>query len=138
MISAKEDKKIFLKLSKNESLNELQNAIEAYEIKSGILEGFGKLAQVETENGAVEVEDAIFYGTISELDGKPQIEIYSYSTKTYRIKNFVAVDFIIIINQFDEIKLHSRTDESGKLRLSIGKKPESSADEKKESKVDKK
>lgn len=129
MISAKEDKKIFLKLSKNESFNDLQNAVEAYGIKSGILEGFGELTHVETESGAVDVKDAIFFGTVSELNGKPQIEIYSYSTKTCRIKNFVAVDFTIIINRFDEIKLHSRLDEGGKLELSIGEKQESNVDE---------
>ncbi len=124
MISAKEGKEIFLKLSKNENFNDLQNAVETYEIKSGILQGFGELTHIETEDGIVDLKEAIFFGVISELREKPHIEIYCYSNNINKIKNFVAVDFIITIKQFDEIKLYSRLNEKGKLDVSVGEKQE--------------
>lgn len=124
MISAREDNTIFLKLSKNENFNDLQNIAETYEIKSGFLEGFGELKCIETEEGIVDVKKAIIFGTISELREKPHIEVYCYSSKANKIKNFVAEDFTIIIRQFDKIELKSRLNEKGKLETSVGEEQE--------------
>jgi len=120
MISAREGNIVFLKLSKNENLNDLQNLIETYEIKSGFLEGFGEFKIVETESGIIEVKKAIIFGIISELRKKPYIELYCYSNEVSKINNFVAEEFIIIIRKFDDIELKSRLNEKGNLELSIG------------------
>ncbi len=121
MISAKEGNIIFLKLSRNETLEDLMNLIETYGIKSGVLEGHGKLRYIEYKEGLIDIEDATLHGTISDLQGKPHIELYCYSDgKTRRIEKLVSEDFTIIITRFDEIELHSRLDEKGKLELSIG------------------
>ena len=121
MISAREGNIVFLKLSKNENFNDLQNLIETYEIKSGFLEGFGKLKYIETEEEVIDIEDVILFGIISELKDNPYMEVYCYSDKkTGKIKNFVADNLIIIIRRFDEIKVYSRLNEKGKLELSIG------------------
>ncbi len=119
MISAREEDIIFLKFSKNENFNDLQNILETYRIKSGFLEGFGELKCVETEEGIIDVKKAIIFGTISELKEKPHIELYCYSNKTSKIKNFITEDFTLIIKQFSKIELHSRLNEKGKLELSI-------------------
>ncbi len=119
MISAREEDIIFLKFSKNENFNDLQNVLETYRIKSGFLEGFGELKCVETEEGIIDVKKAIIFGTISELKEKPHIELYCYSNKTSKIKNFITEDFTLIIKQFSKIDLHSRLNEKGKLELSI-------------------
>ncbi len=122
MISAKEGNIVFLKLSRNDTLDDLINLIETYEIKSGVLEGYGKLRYIEYKEGLIDVEDATLHGTISDLLGKPHIELYCYSDgKTRRIEKFVSEDFTIVITQFYEIELHSRLNEKGKLELSIGK-----------------
>ena len=72
--------------------------------------------------GLIDVEDATLHGTISDLRGKPHIELYCYSDgKTRRIEKFVSEDFTIVITQFYEIELHSRLNEKGKLELSISK-----------------
>ncbi|OYT43281.1 MAG: hypothetical protein B6U88_01430 [Candidatus Aenigmarchaeota archaeon ex4484_56] len=122
MISAKEGNIVFLKLSKNDNINDLQSLAETYEIKAGFLEGFGKLRYIETEDGVINVDNVVLFGIISELKGKPHIEIYCYSNKkTGKIKNFVADDTTIIIRRFDEIKVYSRLNEKGELESSISK-----------------
>jgi hypothetical protein len=118
MISAKEDNIIFLKLGENEDINSLQNALEAYEIKSGFLEGFGKLKFIETENEKFSGE-VILFGLISDLKGKPHLELYCYSKQAGKVKNFISNELIVVVKKFNKIKLNSMIDEEGKLRLVI-------------------
>jgi hypothetical protein len=120
MISAKEKEIVLVKLSDNETLNDLQNALEAYDIRSAIIRGFGNLKIIECGERIVDAGESIIEGTVSELEGQPYMEIYcSTGGATGRIKNFVANSFILTIKNFSEIRLVSRKDENGQVQLTI-------------------
>jgi hypothetical protein len=119
MISARENNTILLKFGRGEDINVLQNVLESYNVKSGYLEGFGEIESIESEKGVSAAGEVILYGIISNLKGKPYLELYCYSEKTSKLKNFFAKNLIIIIKKFDEIKLNSILDEEGKMKLSI-------------------
>ncbi|MGC9310699.1 MAG: hypothetical protein ACP5E4_03155, partial [Candidatus Aenigmatarchaeota archaeon] len=59
MISAKDGDTIFVKFSENESLNDLQNVLETYEIKSAFVSGFGRLRVLEGHEKIVDAREAI-------------------------------------------------------------------------------
>lgn len=118
MISASEGDIVFLKLGENENLENLENILEAYEINSGFLEGFGKVKYIETENEKFSGE-IILFGLISELKGKPNLKLYCYSSHSGRVRNFLSEELTIIVRRFDKIKLSSMIDEEGKERMVI-------------------
>lgn len=119
MISAKENNFIFFKFGKNETVDDFLEALQTYGIKSGFLYGFGKLNTIETGNRILEVEEVILQGVISNLKGKPHLELYCFSNQTQKIKNFVSQDLIIVVNEFRKIKLISILDEQGNFNLNI-------------------
>ncbi|MBN2095601.1 MAG: hypothetical protein JW727_06130 [Candidatus Aenigmarchaeota archaeon] len=120
MISAKERDTLFIKLSGNESLNDLQNAIEVHEITSGTLRGFGNLKVMEGENKIVDGGDGIIEGVISEMDGKPLLDIYCYANNfAGKVKNFVVNDFTVTVTCFYEVALISRANEKGEVQMTI-------------------
>lgn len=120
MISAKEKEIILVKMAENENLNDLQSLIEAYEIDSAIVRGFGQVKVVEAENKIANGGQAIIEGVVSSLDGKPYIDIYCHiGGFTGKVKNLVANDIFLTIKCFHEIKLISRKNEKGKLQLAM-------------------
>jgi hypothetical protein len=120
MISAKEKEIVLVKLSDNETLNDLQNVLEAYEIKSAIIRGFGSLKVIECEDKIVDAGESIIEGAVSELEGKPYIDIYCHTMGTTgRIKNFVANNFLLTLKVFHEIQLISRKNEKGDMQMTI-------------------
>jgi len=120
MISAKEKDLVLVKLSDNETVNDLQNVLETYEIKSAIVRGFGSLKVIECEDKIVDAGESIIEGTVSELDGKPYLDIFFHTGgATGKIKNFVANNFILTVKVFHEIQLISRTTETGDVQLTI-------------------
>jgi len=120
MISAKEKEIVLVKLSDNETLNDLQNVLETYEIKSAIVRGFGNLKVIECEDRIVDAGESIIEGTVSELDGKPYLDIYCHTQGvTGKIRNFVANNFLLTIKLFHEIQLISMKDERGEVKMTI-------------------
>ena len=115
MISAREDNIVLLKLGEGENMDSLLNVLEAYEINSGIIEGFGKL-RTENSQGSMEV---ILKGVISKLKGRPHLDLYSFSKQTSKLRDFISEDLIFVVRKFDKIKLNSILDESGNIKLSI-------------------
>jgi hypothetical protein len=120
MISAKEREIVLVKLSDNETFNDLQNVLEAYEIKSAIVRGFGSIKAIECEDKIIDAGDAIIEGTVSELDGRPHITLYCHTLGTTgKIKNFIANNLLLTLKLFQEIRLISRKNERGEVQLTI-------------------
>lgn len=123
MISAKEDTLIFVRLSKGDRMEDLQGVIENYRINSGVFWGFGKLKSIETEEETINLGECTIYGTISEMKGKPKLEVFVQSDKKIGyIKDLFSDDFTLVIKKFQEIKMISMLNEKAELELSIGEK----------------
>lgn len=119
MISAREGNIVFLKLGEGENMNSLLNTLETYEVDSGIVEGFGELKVVREEKGISDPMKFMLSGVISNLKGRPHLDLYGYSKDTEKIKDFVSKNVVLTVRKFDEIKLSSIIGEDGRVKLSI-------------------
>jgi hypothetical protein len=120
MISAKEKEIVLVRLSDNETLNDLQNVLETYDVKSAIVRGFGNLKVIECSDRIIDAGESIIEGTVSVLDGKPYLDIYCHTQgATGKIRNFVSNNFLLTLKLFHEIQLISRKNDNGEVQLTI-------------------